>query len=100
MTWAFRMVPLRDTELISRKLANLAGPWWRRPPIIERTRAAGDRRGPGMHSCLRYLSSAALALRVASGERLSRTDPFDTDDSGSISSKPPLARPGSLTNSG
>jgi DNA-binding transcriptional LysR family regulator len=82
---AIRMGSLRDTELISRKLADLhwilvASPLYLakrgRPETIEDLRA---------HSCVRYLTGGRpWPFEFASGESIVPDGQFDTDDSGSI----------------
>lgn len=82
---AFRMGALRDTELISRKLASLRWILVASPAYIERhgrPEAVEDLRS---HSCLRYLSSGRpWPFAFANGESIVPDGPFDTDDSGSI----------------
>jgi DNA-binding transcriptional LysR family regulator len=82
---AFRMGALRDTELISRKLASLRWILVASPSYIERRgrpEAVEDLRS---HSCLRYLSSGRpWPFAFANGESIVPDGPFDTDDSGSI----------------
>jgi DNA-binding transcriptional LysR family regulator len=82
---AVRMGALRDTELISRKLANLRWVLVASPAYIERhgrPETIGDLRS---HACLRYVSSGRpWPFEFANGESIVPDGPFDTDDSGSI----------------
>ena len=82
---AFRMGALRDTELISRKLANLRWILVASPAYIKRRgqpQTVGDLRS---HACLRYLSSGRpWPFEFANGQSVIPDGPFDTDDSGSI----------------
>jgi DNA-binding transcriptional LysR family regulator len=82
---AVRMGALRDTELISRKLANLRWILVASPAYIERhgrPETIGDLRS---HACLRYVSSGRpWPFEFANGESLIPDGPFDTDDSGSL----------------
>jgi DNA-binding transcriptional LysR family regulator len=79
---AARMGALRDSELISRKLADLH---WVLPAYIEgrgRPETIEDLRS---HSCLRYLTSGRpWPFAFANGESVISEGAFDTDDSGSI----------------
>ncbi len=82
---AIRMGVLRDTELISRKLADrhwilLASPAYLekrgRPETIEDLRS---------HSCVRHLTAGRpWPFKFADGESIVPDGQFDTDDSGSI----------------
>jgi DNA-binding transcriptional LysR family regulator len=82
---AVRMGAMRDTELISRKLANLRWILVASPAYIERhgrPETIGDLRS---HACLRYVSSGRpWPFEFANGESIIPDGPFDTDDSGSI----------------
>jgi DNA-binding transcriptional LysR family regulator len=82
---AVRMGALRDTELISRKLANLRWILVASPAYIERRGLPETVEDLRSHSCLRYLSSGRpWPFAFADGESVIPDGPFDTDDSGSI----------------
>src|ERR1700681_1822354 len=82
---AFRMGSLRDTELISRKLADLHWILVASPAYIERRGRPETIEDLGSHSCLRYVSSGRpWPFEFANGESHIPDGPFDTDDSGSI----------------
>ena len=82
---AVRMGALRDTELISRKLANLRWILVASPAYIERRGRPQTVEDLRSHSCLRYLSSGRpWPFAFANGENVIPDGPFDTDDSGSI----------------
>jgi DNA-binding transcriptional LysR family regulator len=82
---AVRMGDLRDTELISRKLANLRWILVASPAYIERHGRPETVEDLRSHACLRYLSSGRpWPFEFANGESLIPTGAFDTDDSGSI----------------
>jgi len=82
---AIRMGALRDTELISRKLADLH---W----ILVASSAYLEKRGRPetiedlrSHSCVRYLTAGRpWPFELANGESIVPDGQFDTDDSGSI----------------
>jgi DNA-binding transcriptional LysR family regulator len=82
---AARMGALRDSELISRKLADLHWVLVASPAYIDgrgRPEAIEDLRS---HSCLRYLTSGRpWPFAFANGESVIPEGAFDTDDSGSI----------------
>jgi DNA-binding transcriptional LysR family regulator len=82
---AARMGTLRDSELISRKLADLHWVLVASPAYIEgrgRPETIEDLRS---HSCLRYLTSGRPSpFAFANGESVIPEGAFDTDDSGSI----------------
>jgi len=82
---AARMGALRDSELISRKLADLHWVLVASPAYIEgrgRPETIEDLRS---HSCLRYLTSGRpWPFAFANGESVIPEGAFDTDDSGSI----------------
>ena len=82
---AFRMGALRDTELISRKLANLRWILVASPAYIKRRGRPETVEDLRSHSCLRYVSSGRpWPFEFANGESVIPDGPFDTDDSGSI----------------
>jgi len=82
---AFRMGALRDTELVSRKLASLRWILVASPTYIERRGRPETVEDLRSHSCLRYLSSGRpWPFAFANGESIVPDGPFDTDDSGSI----------------
>jgi DNA-binding transcriptional LysR family regulator len=82
---AFRMGAMRDTELISRKLANLRWILVASPTYIERRGRPKTVEDLRSHSCLRYVSSGRpWPFAFANGESVIPDGPFDTDDSGSI----------------
>src|SRR3981081_540611 len=86
---AVRMGALRDTELISRKLANLRWILVASPAYIERSGRPESIEDLRAHACLRYLRSGRpWPFEFANGESVIPDGPFDTDDSGSI---PPAA---------
>jgi DNA-binding transcriptional LysR family regulator len=82
---AVRMGALRDTELISRKLANLHWILVASPAYIARRGRPETVEDLKSHACLRYVSSGRpWPFEFANGESLLPDGPFDTDDSGSI----------------
>jgi DNA-binding transcriptional LysR family regulator len=82
---AVRMGALRDTELISRKLANLRWILVASPAYIERRGRPESIEDLRAHACLRYLGSGRpWPFAFANGESVIPDGPFDTDDSGSI----------------
>jgi DNA-binding transcriptional LysR family regulator len=75
----------RDTELISRKLADLRWILVASPAYIARRGQPETIEDLRSHSCLRYLTSGRpWPFAFASGESVIPDGPFDTDDSGSI----------------
>src|SRR5258708_9748886 len=82
---AVRMGPLRDTELISRKLADLHWILVASPAYLERRGHPETVEDLRSHSCLRYLTSGRpWPFAFADGQSVIPDGPFDTDDSGSI----------------
>ena len=82
---AVRMGALRDTELVSRKLANLRWILVASPAYIERRGWPETVEDLKSHACLRYVSSGRpWPFEFANGESHIPDGPFDTDDSGSI----------------
>src|SRR3979490_1080506 len=82
---AVRMGALQDTELISRKLADLRWILVASPAYIERRGRPETVEDLRSHACLRYLTSGRpWPFAFASGESVIPDGPFDTDDSGSI----------------
>src|SRR5260370_37751355 len=79
------MGPLRDTELISRKLADLRWILVASPAYLERRGHPETMEDLLSHSCLRYLTAGRpWPFQFASGETIVPDGQFDTDDSGSI----------------
>ena len=82
---AVRMGTLPDTELISRKLADLRWILVASPAYLERRGRPATFEDLRSHACLRYLTSGRpWPFAFASGESVIPDGPFDTDDSGSI----------------
>jgi DNA-binding transcriptional LysR family regulator len=82
---AFRMGTLRDTELISRKLASLRWILVASPAYIKRRGRPKTIEDLSSHSCLRYLTAGRpWPFAFANGASVVPVGPFDTDDSGSI----------------
>jgi DNA-binding transcriptional LysR family regulator len=82
---AIRMGALQDTELNSRKLANLRWILVASPAYIERHGRPETVEDLKSHACLRYVSSGRpWPFEFANGESIIPNGPFDTDDSGSI----------------
>src|ERR1700722_808915 len=82
---AVRMGPLQDTELISRKLADLRWILVASPAYIERHGQPETVEALSSHACLRYLTAGRpWPFAFGSGASLIPEGPFDTDDSGSI----------------
>jgi DNA-binding transcriptional LysR family regulator len=82
---AVRMGPLRDTELISRKLADLHWILVASPAYLERRGHPETVEDLHSHSCLCYLTSGRpWPFAFADGQSVIPNGPFDTDDSGSI----------------
>ena len=83
---AIRMGVLRDTELISRKLADRHWISVGVPGLSRETWTAGDHRGSrASHSCVRHLTAGRpWPFKFADGESIVPDGQFDTDDSGSI----------------
>src|SRR3982074_2952981 len=82
---AVRMGPLRDTELISRKLADLHWILVASPAYLERRGHPKTVEDLRSHSCLRYLTSGRpWPFAFADGQSVIPDGPFDTDDSGSV----------------
>jgi len=82
---AVRMGALQDTELISRKLADLRWILVASPAYIERILAAGTVEDLRSHACLRYMTSGRpWPFAFANGQSVVPDGPFDTDDSGAI----------------
>src|SRR5260370_7835159 len=76
---------LRDTELISRKLAALHWILVASPAYLERRGHPETVEDLRSHSCLRYLTSGRpWPFAFADGQSVIPDGPFDTDDSGSI----------------
>jgi DNA-binding transcriptional LysR family regulator len=82
---AVRMGALRDTELISRKLADLRWILVASPAYLARRGQPATVEDLSSHACLRYLTAGRpWPFAFASGESIIPDGPFDTDDSGSI----------------
>jgi DNA-binding transcriptional LysR family regulator len=82
---AVRMGTLRDTELISRKLADLHWILVASPAYLERRGHPETVEDLRSHSCLRYLTSGRpWPFSFADGQSVIPDGSFDTDDSGSI----------------
>ena len=82
---AVRMGPLRDTELISRKLADLHWILVASPAYLERRGHPETVEDLRSHSCLRYLTCGRpWPFAFADGQSVIPDGPFDTDDSSSI----------------
>ena len=82
---AIRMGALRDTELVSRKLADLHWILVASPAYLEKRGRPETIEDLRSHSCVRYLSAGRpWPFEFASGESVVPDGQFDTDDSGSI----------------
>jgi DNA-binding transcriptional LysR family regulator len=82
---AIRMGALRDTELISRKLADLHWILVASPAYLEKRGRPETIEDLRSHSCVRYLTAGRpWPFEFASGESVVPDGQFDTDDSGSI----------------
>ena len=82
---AIRMGALRDTELFSRKLADLHWILVASPAYLERRGHPQTIEDLRSHSCLRYLTAGRpWPFEFASGDSIVPDGQFDTDDSGSI----------------
>src|SRR6202040_3553381 len=82
---AIRMGALQDTELNSRKLANLRWFLVASPAYIERHGRPETVEDLKSHACLRYVSSGRpWPFAFANGKSIVPDGSFDTDDSGSI----------------
>jgi DNA-binding transcriptional LysR family regulator len=82
---AIRMGSLRDTELFSRKLADLHWILVASPAYLERWGHLQTIEDLRSHSCLRYLTAGRpWPFEFASGASIVPDGQFDTDDSGSI----------------
>src|SRR5258706_6263627 len=82
---AVRMGPLRDTELISRKLADLHWILVASPAYLERRGHPETVQDLRTHSCLRYLTyGLPCPFAFADGQSVIPDGPFDTADSGSL----------------
>src|SRR6202162_17855 len=81
---AVRMGPLQDTELISRKLADLHWILVASPAYLERRGHPETVEDLRSHSCLRYLTSGRpWPFAFAAGDSIVPDGQLDTDDSGS-----------------
>ena len=82
---AIRMGALRDTELVSRKLADLHWILVASPAYLEKRGRPETIEDLRSHSCVRYLTAGRpWPFEFASGESVVPDGQFDTDDSGSI----------------
>src|SRR5258708_6338768 len=82
---AIRMGALRDTELISRKLADLHWILVASPAYLEKRGRPETIEDLRSHSCVRYLTAGRpWPFEFADGESIVPDGQFDTDDSGSI----------------
>jgi DNA-binding transcriptional LysR family regulator len=82
---AVRMGSLRDTELISRKLADLHWSLVASPTYLEQRGLPETIEDLSAHRCVRYLTSGRpWPFLFANGESVIPEGSFDTDDSGSI----------------
>ena len=82
---AVRMGSLRDTELISRKLADLHWILVASPTYLEQRGRPKTIEDLSAHRCVRYLTSGRpWPFLFANGESVIPEGSFDTDDSGSI----------------
>src|SRR6267154_1518306 len=82
---AVRMGALRDTELISRKLADLHWILVASPTYLERRGHPETVEDLRSHSCVRYLAAGRpWPFEFADGKSIVPDGQFDTDDSGSI----------------
>ena len=82
---AVRMGTLQDTELISRKLADLRWILVASPTYIERHGQPQTVEDLRSHACLRYMTSGRpWPFAFANGQSVVPDGPFDTDDSGAI----------------
>src|SRR3984893_8986464 len=82
---AVRMGSLRDTELISRKLADLHWILVASPTYLEQRGRPDTIQDLSTHRCIRYLTAGRpWPFLFANGESVIPEGSFDTDDSGSI----------------